>query len=88
MKSVFLFALLNKEIFIKTPQGSKRKALYLHLVKFLYGLKQAPKNWYEILTAWFIKINYNPSVSDYFLFIHKDKSSFIFFHVDDLLVAC
>ncbi|KNZ53367.1 hypothetical protein VP01_3263g3 [Puccinia sorghi] len=33
------------------------------------------------------EIEYNPSVSDACLFIHKKKDSFIFFHVDDLIVV-
>jgi hypothetical protein len=87
VKSAFLFAPLDEEIYIKTPQGSKRTAPYLKLVKSLYGLKQAPKNWYETLTLWFEKIKYNPSVLDACRFIHEEKNSFIFFHVDDLIVV-
>ncbi|KNZ56886.1 hypothetical protein VP01_2294g3 [Puccinia sorghi] len=70
-----------------TPEGSKRTAPYLKLIKSLYGLKQAPKNWYQTLTGWFEEIGYRPSVSDACLFIHKEKTSFIFFHVDDLIVV-
>ncbi|KAI7939342.1 hypothetical protein MJO29_014078 [Puccinia striiformis f. sp. tritici] len=87
VKSAFLFAPLEEEIYIKTPEGSKRTAPYLKLVKSLYGLKQAPKNWYETLTSWFEEIDYNSSVSDACLFIHKSKKSFIYFHVDDLIVV-
>jgi len=86
VKSAFLFAPLEEEIYIKTPEGSKRTAPFLKLVKSLYGLRQAPKNWYETLTSWFEEINYVPSVSDACLFIHRDKDSFIFFHVDDMIV--
>ncbi|KNZ52931.1 hypothetical protein VP01_3399g1 [Puccinia sorghi] len=68
-------------------EGSKRTAPYLKLIKSLYGLKQAPKNWYQTLTGWFGEIDYRPSVSDACLFIHKEKTSFIFFHVDDLIVV-
>ncbi|KNZ48460.1 hypothetical protein VP01_5654g1, partial [Puccinia sorghi] len=32
-------------------------------------------------------IDYNPSLLDACLFIHKNKDSFIFFHVDDLIVV-
>jgi hypothetical protein len=87
VKSAFLFAPLEEEIYIKTPEGSSRRSPYLKLEKSLYGLKQAPKNWYDTLTAWFGDIGYDPSVSDACLFIHKDKNSFIFFHVDDLIVV-
>jgi hypothetical protein len=87
VKSAFLFAPLDKEIYIKTPEGSKRTSPYLKLNKSLYGLKKAPKNWCETLTAWFEEIDYAPSVSDACLFIHVKKNSFIFFHVNDLIVV-
>jgi hypothetical protein len=35
VKSVFLFAPLEKEIYIKTPKGSSRSSPYLRLVKSL-----------------------------------------------------
>ncbi|KNZ60795.1 hypothetical protein VP01_149g4 [Puccinia sorghi] len=65
----------------------KRKSPYLRLKKSLYGLKQAPANWFETLTAWFKDINFVQSSSDPCLFIHQDGDLFIFFHVDDLVVA-
>jgi hypothetical protein len=58
VKSAFLYAPLKEEVYIKTPEGSHRKAPYLKLKKSLYGLKQAPANWYETLTKWFISINF------------------------------
>lgn len=85
VKSAFLYAPLQEELYIKTPEGSKRKAPFLRLKKSLYGLKQAPANWYETLTSWFKDINYSQSTSDPCLFIHNDKNSFIFFHVNDLI---
>jgi hypothetical protein len=87
VKSAFLFAPLEDEIYIKTPEGSSRKTPYLKLKKSLCGLKQAPKNWYKTLTTWFGDIGFSPSVSDACLFIHNKKDSFIFFHVDDLIVV-
>ncbi|KNZ61013.1 hypothetical protein VP01_1465g4 [Puccinia sorghi] len=44
VKSAFLFAPLEEEIYIKTPEGSKQNAPYLKLEKSLYRLKQVPKN--------------------------------------------
>ncbi|KAI7965997.1 hypothetical protein MJO29_001745 [Puccinia striiformis f. sp. tritici] len=87
VKSAFLFAPLDEEIYIKTPEGSKRTAPFLRLKKSLYGLKQAPMNWYKTLISWFAEINLRQSDADPCLFIHKDKNLFIFFHVDDLIVA-
>ncbi|KNZ57459.1 hypothetical protein VP01_2152g8 [Puccinia sorghi] len=51
------------------------------------SLKQAPANWYDTLTQWFEEIGYQQSTADPCLFIHKERGSYIFFHVDDLLVA-
>ncbi|KNZ53185.1 hypothetical protein VP01_3314g3 [Puccinia sorghi] len=65
---MFLFDPLQEEIYIKTPEGLKRTAPYLKLVKSLYGLQQALKNWYQRLNSW-------------------RKNSFIFFHVDNLIIV-
>lgn len=86
VKSAFLFAPLKEEIFIQTPEVSKQKAPFLKLKKSLYGLKQAPKNWYDTLTGCFNQIDFFQSIADPCLFIHKNKMSFIFFHVDELIV--
>ncbi|KNZ56014.1 hypothetical protein VP01_251g6 [Puccinia sorghi] len=53
----------------------------------LYGLKQAPANWFETLTSWLNDIIFCQSTSGPCLFIHADGHSFVFFHVDDLIVA-
>lgn len=87
VKSAFLYAPLKEEVYIKTPEGSTRKAPYLKLKKSLYGLKQAPANWYNTLTEWFETINFRQSTSDPCLYIHNDLNSYIFFHVDDLIVV-
>jgi transposase InsO family protein len=87
VKSTFLYAPLKEEVYIKTPEGSDQKAPYLKLKKSLYGLKQAPANWCDTLTQWLESINYHQSTSDPCLYIHKERRSFIFFHVDDLIVV-
>ncbi|KNZ48178.1 hypothetical protein VP01_5855g1 [Puccinia sorghi] len=71
IKSPFLFVPLEEEIFIKTPEGSKLTAPFLKVVRSL----------------WFKEINYTPSTSDACLLIHREKNSFIFFHIDDLIVV-
>ncbi|KNZ48580.1 hypothetical protein VP01_5558g1, partial [Puccinia sorghi] len=87
VKAAFLYAPLKETIYIKTPEGSKRKAPFLKLKKSLYGLKQAPANWFDTLTSWLKDINFIQSASDPCLFSHKDRDSFVLFHVDDLIVA-
>jgi hypothetical protein len=87
VKSAFLYAPLKETLYIKTPEGSNRKAPYLRLKKSLYGLKQAPANWYKTLTSWFEEVNFCQLTFDPCLFIHNDNHSYIFFHVDDLIVV-
>lgn len=55
--------------------------------KSLYRLKQAPANWVDTLTSWFEEIFFKQSSADPCTFIHKDKHSVIFFHVDELIVV-
>ncbi|KNZ62786.1 hypothetical protein VP01_1223g3 [Puccinia sorghi] len=45
-----------------------------------------PSNWFETLTNWFTSIYLIQSTADPCLYLHKNKNSFIFFHVDDLAV--
>jgi hypothetical protein len=86
VKSAFLYTPLKEELYIKTPEGSTRKAPFLRLKKSLYGLKQAPENWYKTLTTWFEEIHFHQSTSDPCRYVHNDKHTYIFFHVDDLVV--
>ncbi|KNZ46338.1 hypothetical protein VP01_734g4 [Puccinia sorghi] len=87
VKAAFLYAPLKETIYIKTPKGSKRKSPFLRLKKSLNGLKQAPANWFKMLTSWLKDINYVQSSSNPCLFSHKDGDSFVFFHVNDSIVA-
>ncbi|KNZ49547.1 hypothetical protein VP01_4945g1 [Puccinia sorghi] len=78
VKSTFLYAPVKEELYIKTPEGSYRKAQFLCLKKSLYGLKQEPANWYETLTTWFEEINFHQSTSDPLfegLFLHQFPNS-------------
>jgi hypothetical protein len=87
VKAAFLYAPLKEELYIKTPDGSNRKVPFLKLKKSLYDLKQAPANWYKTLTSGFNEIFFTQSSADPCLFICNDQKTFIFFHVDDLLVV-
>ncbi|KNZ56696.1 hypothetical protein VP01_2340g4 [Puccinia sorghi] len=87
VKSAFLFAPLKENLFIKTPEGSKQKAPFLKLKKSLYGIKQASANWFETFTSWFEQIFFKQLAADPCVFIHKDRHSIIFFHIDDLIVV-
>ncbi|KNZ57738.1 hypothetical protein VP01_2085g1 [Puccinia sorghi] len=68
----FCFAPLKENLSIKTPKGSKRKSPFIKLKKSLYGLKKTQENWFE--------------TTHFMVFIHKDKNSVIFFHIDNSIV--
>lgn len=87
VKSAFLYAPLKEDIFIKTPAKSHRSAPYLKLKKSLYGLRQAPLNWHETLTSWLLSLGYQQSDSDACVFYNKITPSYLYLHVDDLVVA-
>ncbi|KNZ63839.1 hypothetical protein VP01_1095g6 [Puccinia sorghi] len=78
---------MNEEVFIHTPKGCKRTSPFLRLKKALYGLKQAPKNWYETLTGWLESVGFKESTCDPCMYACTDGISFIFFHVDDLVLV-
>jgi hypothetical protein len=87
VQGAFLHAPLSKEVFIKTPKGVNRPTPYLKLKKSLYGLKQSPKNWYKTLTGWLNLIGFEESNCDPCLFVCNNKVSFVFFHVNDLILV-
>lgn len=79
------------DIFIQVPEGVSvdlKPGEGLYLNQSLYGLKQSPRMWHQALSNFFAKINFYPTVSDPCLFLCKDdESTFIFVHVDDLIIG-
>lgn len=74
-------------MYIHTPKGCKHTSTYLKLNKALYGLKQAPKKWYETLTGWLESIGFSELLSNPCMYTCNNVVSFIFFHVDDLVLV-
>jgi len=57
MKSAFLNAIVNEEIFVSQPPGFEDHQYPHHVYKLkkaLYGLKQAPRQWYEMLSCFLL----------------------------------
>nr|GEW14592.1 zinc finger, CCHC-type [Tanacetum cinerariifolium] len=92
VKIVFLNGDLDKEVYMKQPEGfvmpgNEHKAC--KLVKSLYGLKQAPKQWHQkfddvVLSNVFHLNQSNNSV--YSKFDNSGKGVIIFLYVDDILI--
>lgn len=83
--TAFLNGNLEKEIFIKYPEGVKEeKGKVLKLRKALYGLKEAPRCWNERVHNFFIENNFEQSKHDVCLYFKPGTWALIF--VDDFLL--
>lgn len=89
VKTAFLNADLDEEVFLSIPQGVNldKKKCCLKLNKAIYGLKQAPLAWYNRLSQWLVSVGFKIAVSDPCVFYRLgDTPVWVFVHVDDLAV--
>ncbi|MBW0542513.1 hypothetical protein O181_082228 [Austropuccinia psidii MF-1] len=87
IKSAFLNAPLEEEVYLTIPQGFDRdkRNTCLKLKKAIYGLKQAPLAWYRRLSTWLSKIGFRVSKADSCVFYLEEKEPiWLFVHVDDI----
>ena len=83
VKTAFLYAPLDEDIYIQCPKGvelrtnifelpedvkRKCRGRYLKLLKSLYGLKQAPRNWYDTLKGFLLEMGFQSILSDACIF--------------------
>jgi len=62
VKTTFLHGELEKEIYMKQPEGyiqEGQENKVCLLTKSLYGLKQSPRQWYKCFDSFMIKVSYN-----------------------------
>ncbi|MBW0512781.1 hypothetical protein O181_052496 [Austropuccinia psidii MF-1] len=66
IKSAFLNAPLEENVFLSIPQGLEldRQTLCLKLKKAIYGLRQAPRAWYNCLSDWLVSTGFKAAISD------------------------
>ncbi|KNZ51464.1 uncharacterized protein VP01_3944g3 [Puccinia sorghi] len=85
VRCMFLNGNTNFDVCIKPPEGVAVKLKHgegLKLNKSLYSLKQSPRMWPNTL------LNFLPAQLDPCLFLNGTPlSNFIYFHVDDLVIA-
>ncbi|GJX20941.1 zinc finger, CCHC-type containing protein [Tanacetum coccineum] len=92
VKTTFLNGDLEKEVYMKQPEGfimPGNEHKVCKLIKSLYGLKQAPKQQHQksdevVLSSWFVL-----NQSDKCVYCKFDKSSngvIIYLYVDDMLI--
>lgn len=90
VKSDFLNGFIKEEVFFKQPHDFENPSYpnyVFKLSKDLYGLKQAPKAWYECLSTFLLKNNFQRGKIDTTLFTQKLDSSLLIvqIYMDDII---
>lgn len=86
VKTAFLNAEIDCEIYVTPPPGYERNGKVLKLLKALYGLKQAPKLWYDRFDQFMINtLRFKRLVSDRCIYIRN--GIIIVLYVDDIVSA-
>ncbi|GJX99928.1 zinc finger, CCHC-type containing protein [Tanacetum coccineum] len=92
VKTTFLNGDLDKEVYMKQPEGfvmPDNKHKVCKLVKSLYGLKQAPKQWHQKFDEVVLSSGFLLNQSDkcvYSKFDSSGKGVIICLYVDDMLI--
>ena len=76
VKAAFLYGKLDKEIYMKQPEGFTLKGqehLVLKLKKSLYGLKQAALAWWKELESFMKTQGFKHAYANVGIFIYKDS---------------
>jgi hypothetical protein len=87
VKSAYLNAPLEEEIYMVAPEGCKTP--YWRLRKGLYGLRQAGRQWYLHLHQAYTSLGFTRCKSDWSVYVRKSPTSLSISatSVDDLLLA-
>jgi transposase InsO family protein len=88
IKTAFLHAPLEEELYMDQPPGFKQGTKVCRLLKSVYGLKQAPRAWHELLKAELAGLGFKQSHSDPALFIREEPLCWVLVYVDDMLAVC
>ena len=86
--TVFLYELLNEIIYvIQSDEFIENSDLICHLIKTLYDLKQSLRVWYEVIRDFLKSLRFELIEFDHFVFVSKNKKTYIVVYVDDLLIV-
>src|SRR6266487_3907945 len=86
IKNAFTESKLDKELWMKLPQGVERtkSGTALHLLRSLYGLKQSARDWNLLMKTELTKWGFQQSKADPCLFVHVEHEIRLLVYVDDL----
>ena len=93
VKTTFLHAELEEEIYMQQPEGFEVKGkenLVCRLKKSLYGLKQAPRQWYKKFESFMLEHGFHKTQADHCVFVKRyNEGDFLILllYVDDMLVV-
>ena len=93
VKTAFLNADIDYEIYVKQPEGYEvtkgDKPLYCKLKKSLYGLKQSSRMWNRNIHLYLMSNGFKQSSVDHCIYTKHDGKDFIMLllWVDDILIA-
>ena len=89
IKTVFLNGTLDKEIYMKAPDGlNTGRNNVLKLQKSLYGLKQASHVWNKLLDSTLKKLGFKQCSKDTCIYSYQSEKKFIILaiHMDNMLI--
>ena len=87
VKTVYLYAPIDYEIFVEQPEGFKTNKLVYRLNKSLYGLKQSGRNWNKMLHECLIRNDFIQNPADHCVYMKQNERLIIVSWVDDLIIA-
>ena len=87
VKTVYLHAPIDYEIFVEQPEGFKTNELVYRLNKSLYGLKQSDRNWNKMLHECLIQNDFIQNPADHYVCMKQNERLLIVSWGDDLIIA-
>lgn len=93
VKTAFLHAPLEEEIYIKIPYGypveKGQENMVLRLLKALYGLKQAPYSWNKEIDEFLKSLGFKQLESDRCIYVGtwNNATVYLLVYVDDILIG-
>ena len=87
VKTAYLHAPIDYEIFVEQPEGFKTNKLVYRLNKSLYGLKQSGRNWNKMLHKCLIWNDFIQNLADHCFYMKQNERLLIVSWVDDLIIA-
>ena len=87
VKTAYLHALIDYEIFVEQPEGLKTNKLVYRLNKSLYGLKQSGRNRNKMLHGCLIWNDFIQNPADDCVYMKQKERLLTVSWVDDLIIA-